>query len=450
VTSEVSLELQIGPITAMPVTRDVMEALTDVSVRASATGPSGFDLKFAVSTTSPLITELLPAGYFDPPTRVIISAVLRGVRTVLIDGVITHHEMAPSSDSGKSTLSIKGDDLTRMLDLIDLTGFPFPGMAAETRVALMLAKYAPIYGIVPMVVPSVLLVVSNPLAQIHGQRGTDLTYIKQLAATVGYVFYLQPGPEPGMSTAYWGPQMRAPIPFLPTPPPIAIGWDQRTNVESLQFSFDGFSATQYIVYIQAEGGVTIAIPVPNVNPISPPLAIKPPIPLKISKIEGLAKYDPIQAAAIALGKAAETANRLVSGQGSLDVLRYGAILNARTLIDVHGAGLTYDGTYFVESVSHTIKAGSYKQSFTLSRNALVGDTGPVTVSVNGQQLAGFAPPPPTAPPVPAWGGPPTPIPPPAVLPSALPTPATPMSPGTQQPAMAGGIASLPASPRRSP
>ena len=448
-TSEVSLELRMGPITAAPVSRTVMEALTDVSVRASATGPSGFDLKFAVSTTSPLITELLPAGYFDPPTRVIICVVLRGVRTVLIDGVITHHEMAPSGDPGKSTLSIKGDDLTRMLDLIDLTGFPFPGMPAEARVAIMIAKYAPIYGIVPMVIPSVLLVVSNPLAQIDGQRGTDLTYIKQLAATVGYLFYIQPGPEPGMSVAYWGPQLRAPIPFLPTPPPIAIDWDQRSNVESLQFSFDGFSATQYVVFIQVEGNLIIPLPVPNVNPISPPLGAKQPIPLKISKIEGLAKYEPIQAAATALGKAAETANRLISGQGSLDVVRYGAILNARTLVDVHGAGVTYDGTYFVESVTHTIKAGSYKQSFTLSRNALIGDTGPVNVPVNGQQLAGFTPAPPTASTRPAGGGPAAPVSSPPLHPAAVPTPVTAMSPGTQQPALAGRIASLPASPRRS-
>ena len=45
---------------------------------------------------------------------------------MLMDGVITHHEMAPSDEPGKSVLSVKGEDLTRMMDLIDMTGFPYP------------------------------------------------------------------------------------------------------------------------------------------------------------------------------------------------------------------------------------------------------------------------------------------------------------------------------------
>ena len=62
---------------------------------------------------------------------------------------------------------------------------------------------------------------------------------------------------------------------------------------------------------------------------------------------------------------------MISGQGTLDVLRYGSILPARTVVQVQGAGITYDGEYFVSSVTHTIKAGSYKQSFTLQRNRLI-------------------------------------------------------------------------------
>ena len=36
------------------------------------------------------------------------------------------------------------------------------------------------------------------------------------------------------------------MPFLPTPPPLAIDWDGRSNVESLQFSFDGFKKTLFV------------------------------------------------------------------------------------------------------------------------------------------------------------------------------------------------------------
>jgi hypothetical protein len=61
----------------------------------------------------------------------------------------------------------------------------------------------------------------------------------------------------------------------------------------------------------------------------------------------------------------------VSCEGSLDVTRYGGILKARRLVGVRGAGPAFDGLYYVKSVTHKIKRGEYKQSFTLTRNGLV-------------------------------------------------------------------------------
>ena len=433
--SELTLSLLIGAVQPQPAPREVMESLVSASVTVSATEKSGFDLSFAVSTRSPLLTDLLPAGYFDPPTRVILVATMAGTALVLMDGVITFQEMVPSDEPGKSVLSIKGDDLTRMLDLVDLTGFPWPAMPAEARVAIAVAKYIPLYGIVPLVMPSVLIDVPNPLSQIPVQRGTDLTYIKTLAARVGYVFFIQPGPQPGMNLAYWGPMLRTAIPFLPTPPPIAIDWDGASNVESLQFSFDGFAKTQWVVVIQTDT-IPIPIPVPDINPISPPLGQKSPLPLKISPMPGLAKYNPIQAAGIALAKAALTAN-VISGKGTLDVLRYGSILPARTIVEVRGAGITYDGQYFVDSTTHTIKPGSYKQSFSLSRNALIAGGGSPLPYLTSpvQKLSGFAASAAPAPPALPGGV------------GVVTSPPGPLLPAPTPPAgNAGRIAALPASP----
>ena len=61
----------------------------------------------------------------------------------------------------------------------------------------------------------------------------------------------------------------------------------------------------------------------------------------------------------------------MSGDGHLDVLRYGRVLKARQLVGVRGAGTAFDGLYYVKSVTHTIKRGEYKQNFALSRNGLV-------------------------------------------------------------------------------
>jgi hypothetical protein len=373
--SDITLGLLFG-MAREPAPQEVMDSLTQVQVSIAAKGKSGFDLSLAVSKTSPILTDMLPSGYFDPPTRVIITATMRGDRVVLMDGVITAQEMVPSDEAGKSVLSIKGQDVSQMMELIDLSGLPYPCMPAEARVALILAKYAPLYGIIPVVIPSVLLDVPNPLDEIPTQAGTDLEYVESLAQTVGYTFFVQAGPLPGVNLAYWGPMLRTQIPFLPQPEPIAIDWDGRSNVESLQFGFDGTQKTLWVVLIEAStmSPVPIPIPVPDITPLSPPLGRKSPMPLKIAPMTGLAGYKPWQAAAIALGRAAESAN-IVHGQGTLDVLRYGGILPARTIVEVRGAGITYDGQYFVESSTHTIKPGSYKQTFALTRNALVAGGG---------------------------------------------------------------------------
>ena len=440
--SEITLGLQVG-LGGDPAPREVMESLTQAQVSIAAKDKSGFDLSFAVSKTSPLVTDLLPSGYFDPPTRIIITVTIRGEQTTLIDGVITTQEVVPSDEAGKSVLSIKGEDVSRIMDLVDLTGFPFPGLAPELRVLTMLAKYKPFYGIVPLIIPSILFDVPNPMVRIPGQVGTDLQYIQRLAEMAGYTFFVQAGPAPGTNLAYWGPMLRSQtvasevaklvssirstiasvpgadvafwgpalptqnqVPFLQKPDPIAIDWDGRSNVESLQFGFDGFQKTLFVVLVQASTKLPfpIPIPVPDINPISPPMGRKSPTWLKVSPLTGMAKFTALQAAAIALGRAAEAAE-IVHGQGTLDVLRYRGILPARSVVEVRGAGITYDGQYFVESATHTIKPGSYKQSFTLSRNALIAGTGSIFgdvlsyVTSPARSLSGFAPPAPS--PVPA-------------------------------------------------
>ncbi len=59
---------------------------------------------------------------------------------------------------------------------------------------------------------------------------------------------------------------------------------------------------------------------------------------------------------IGLAKAAQWAEA-VTGQGTLDVVRYGRLLKARQLVGVRGVGPAFDGLHYVTSVTHTIKRG---------------------------------------------------------------------------------------------
>ena len=147
--------------------------------------------------------------------------------------------------------------------------------------------------------------------------------------------------------------------------------DAFTNVETLTFNFDSQSRTLPVVLIKnAETKIPIPIPIPDISPLNPPLGLIPPLPNKIEFLNDTAKLNPIRAALEGLRRASKSTDA-VTGSGSLDVIHYGRILKARQLVVVRGAGLAFDGLYYVNSVTHSIKRGEYKQSFKLSRNGLV-------------------------------------------------------------------------------
>lgn len=363
------LTLMVGPVIPVPVPQSVLDALTSVTVTTTAEPgtPSGFQLTFTLSNKSPLQTIFLLAGGSLPPVmRVIVIVTVNGTPEVLMDGVITKQAVSPGADAGHSTLTITGVDLTAVMDLIDFDGFPYPAMPAEARVAIMIAKYA-MFGMIPLVIPSILIDVPIPVDRIPRQQGTDLNYINQLADEVGYVFYINPGPVPGTNVAYWGPEIKVGVPQ----PALNIDMDAHTNVESLSFDFDADKKTLPVLFIQLkETKIPIPIPIPDITPLNPPLGLIPPLPKHIEFITGTAKLSPIQAALIGLAKAARSSDA-VFGNGTLNVLRYGRVLNARKLVGVRGAGTAFDGLYYVKSVTHNIKRGEYKQSFSLARNGLI-------------------------------------------------------------------------------
>jgi hypothetical protein len=365
----IHLTLLIGPGAPVPAPADVVDALDGVQVTSSSQR-SGFQLTFRIGKTSSL-QALLAAGYFDPiVTRVIIIATVKGMPNALMDGVVTQQELSVSNEVGKSTLTITGEDLSRLMDLVEMPFMRFPAMPIIARVYAVLAKYAAL-GIAPVALPPLVPDMPNPLEKVDCQTGTDLAYLRMMASSLGYVFYVEPGPLPGSSIAYFGPDIRIPVPQ----PALNVNMDAQTNVESLSFTFDGTEKKIVVITIMdpVTRKIPISIPVPNVDVLRPPLGLRPPLPSKLEFAEGMATLGPVEAVNTALGLLLNS-NDAVTGSGALDVLRYGRVLRSRMLVGVRGAGIAYDGLYYVNSVTHNIKPGEYKQNFSLSRDGLVSNT----------------------------------------------------------------------------
>jgi hypothetical protein len=211
--------------------------------------------------------------------------------------------------------------------------------------------------------------VPDPLEEVPSQVGTDLQYLRKLASDAGYVFFVDPGPLPGQSIAYFGPDFRVPAPQSA----LNVDMDLATNVEGLSFAFDGLAKKIIVVTIFDPVTIPVPVPVPNLDPLRPPMGVRPPLPSKLDFAEGMGALDVTDALNRTIGIMFGTSDS-ITGTGTLDVFRYGQMLRSRMMVGVRGAGLAYDGFYYVNSVTHNIKPGQYKQSFSISRDGLVANT----------------------------------------------------------------------------
>lgn len=358
----IRLFLQLGPTLPLPAPFPVMEALRSVEVRMGNSGRDGFQLSFAVGRDALVDSSLILSGLFEPPSRVVVTLLMGVLPEVLIDGIITDVQYAPSSQPGESTLHVTGEDLTVMMDLEEQNR-TFEVRPDFAIVLELLAPYMARYQIVPTVTPTTN--VPLPTERTPSQQGTDLSHIRHLAERNGFVFYVEPL-APGVSRAYWGPD--APV-GLPQPA-INVGMDSHRPAEgALQGRFEALGPAAPVVTVtEPNTGVQIPVPIPNLAAVPPTL--RPASPLRRTLSRKTAGLAPPQAALEGVAAAARGTDA-VRVSGEVDGVRYGAVLRSRRLVGVRGMGLTWDGFYTVEQVTHRLQRGEYKQSFTLKRSGFL-------------------------------------------------------------------------------
>jgi hypothetical protein len=354
------LQLLIGPNVPLPAPADVLDALVSLEVRNNDSGRDGFQLTFTMGRRSLADYALLSSRLLDPPSRVIIAVFVGVLPQVLIDGLITNHQVVPGSRPAEGSIVVTGEDISLQLDFEEKRE-TYPNQSDSDIVRTILGRYAR-YGLRPAVTATSVRPQQNQI--IPTQQGTDLSYVQELARRNGFVFYVEPTRVPGVTTAHWGRQD-----FQTTPQPaLSINMDAETNVESLNFTFDALApAAPQVKILEPTTRTTIPIPVPS--GLRPPLARRPADSLRRTVPRDTANLDASHAAVEAAATATASADA-VTGSGRLDAVRYGHVLRARQLVGVRGIGNSYDGAYYVKQVTHSIKPGEYKQSFTLSREGL--------------------------------------------------------------------------------
>jgi phage protein D len=376
----VNLTLLIGPGVPLPATPDIAEAVQSVSVTNNDEGRSGFQIVLQVGRAGPtdlLDYRLLLNPLLRPFSRVILVVLFGGRPRVLMDGLVTNQHFSPGNQPGTATLTLTGEDVSIAMDM-EKKRAEYPAMDETTIATLIIASYAQ-YGLVPDVTPPPTIDVPLPIERTPVQQGTDLDQLKSMAQRFGYVFYVAPGPLPGMNMAHWGPPQRTALPQRA----LTVNQGPEQNVESISFAYNGLAPT--IVKDEVQDRLSnMSFPVMTfVSLRLPPLAAMPALPFQLpnvrtSLLEQNTGLSVVEAYSRAQGITDKSVDGVVTAQGELDALRYGDLLEARGIVGLRGAGFTYDGLYYVKSVSHAISKGQYKQRFSLTREG-TGAITPVVV-----------------------------------------------------------------------
>ncbi len=366
----------------MPAPEALSSAVESIEVKNTDEGPDGFQIVFTVGrgggqslTESVLDYSLINHPLLKPFNRVIIMALFGVAPAVLIDGIITHKQFSPSADPGQSRLTITGEDVSIMMDRTE-SSTTHPNQPDVAIVTKIIGSYAR-YGLVPTVVPPASMDVPVIVNRIPSQQATDLQYINSLAETYDYVFYVEPTAVLGVNKAYWGPNSTLSIPQRA----LTVNMGSDTNITSINFQSSSLDSTIVTGSIQ-DPVLNIKVPVITAGSLRPPLSMFPDWLANLAN----AKTKQYRAGGgvnfvQAYGEAqAETdkASDAVTVTGELDGVRYGGVLRARKLVGLRGVGHMHDGFYYVKSVTHNLKRGEYKQSFTIVREGL-GSTTPVVI-----------------------------------------------------------------------
>jgi hypothetical protein len=375
------MTLMIGPgPVATPAPMDLARAIEEVKVSHSDEGRSGFQITFRAGRSGPegLVDYPLLTGAAAPLlkafNRVVIVATFGVIPRSIMDGIITRTELQPGEGPGDAKFVITGEDLSVMMDRHERSA-EHPAQDETIIATKIIATYAQ-YGLVPMVIPPMVVDPPIPIERTPVQQGTDLDYLEQMAERHGYVFYVAPGPAPFVNTAYWGPPLRAGAPQRA----ITVNMGAETNATLGAFSANALGPSSVEGAVQ-DRTTNQSLPVRSVPPVRLPLSAMPAWlvnqPNTRTRQFRESGLNAAQAFARAQGSSEATIDS-VTVDGELDASRYGGVMEARGLVGVRGAGYQHDGIWYVKRVTHEIRPGSYKQSFSLAREGH-GSTTPAVV-----------------------------------------------------------------------
>lgn len=282
----------------------------------------------------------------------------------LIEAYVIETRTEFSNQPGNSGVEIVAMDPTVLMSLEEKVR-PWSDMADSDIAGVIFGEY----GFTPQVEQSQPTRQETDLTVM--QRGTDMSFLRQLARRNGYEAYVELNPSSGELEGHFHPprvdQTQQGV--------LSVNLGTATNVNS----FKGRNhmlrpvtavANNLDIADQSDQNADVsASGLANLGQ-STTTADDRPRRVLISNT-GLSATGELQTYAQAV---VDRSAWSIRAEGELSTVTYGGILRAKRPINVRGAGRQFSGTYYVEKVLHRFQGEGYTQKFTLRRNA-TGVTG---------------------------------------------------------------------------
>lgn len=369
----------------LPLPPPLLNALQKIEVETSTEMASVFRLRFAISQTDFGDWDLLMPQYeetlFRPLTQVQIRVKVGiAIPVALINGYITSQRVLYDDEGGASAMEISGMDATMLMNMQEkVVPWPMPDDGA------IAAAVFGQYGIVPNVFPSIPFNIDP--TDLTVQRGTDIRFLRRLAQRNGFECYVQPQPQTGLDFGYFGPPQN--IPGMQEAV-LNVKMGSQTNVSEFKVRYDMLRPTMAL-----SAGIDSLTRTPTITPSITPTVTPPPVggayPLGVpmgvqdATLRAVAgPHPPPMVLPVETGQMSppglSVVTQAISNRSSWAVVAEGMVnpdagaLYAGSTVNIRGAGLAFNGAYYVTRVHHAFECGAYMQKFEARRNA-IGMTG---------------------------------------------------------------------------
>jgi phage protein D len=335
---------------------DLVPDLLELEVEEDIASADVFRARLAVTTRPDGSWTYLDDERFRVWKRLAVEAGYPGATDTLVDGYVTHVEVKLLAE-GACYLEVSGMDASAVLDL-EHKERAWPNKA-DHEIAQEIFRAHGLSSVVEDTVARPADSVATTL-----QSDTDMRFLRWLAARSGFECFVRGG------VGYF----RAPNLSEPPQSPLAIGVAEHASLVTLELAVDGTPVTHPEIRRidpfekreesasltsspwRALGRTSLAAlrgSLPDARAL-----LRRQSPATLQEMQGRAR------------DAYGAADRFVKVTGEIDARAYGAVLRAKRLVTLGGAGETYSGHYYVTKVRHVFTADGYAQHFEARRNGL--------------------------------------------------------------------------------